>query len=521
MTTKKTLAARTKRRSISTPTKPKAKANTSKAKKPTLRPRKLVTAKASTKASTVKAKTATKKSLSFHKKLVSAFVVVALLAVGTIGVLRTTMSYASNITGPITGIGGKCLDNYARLARNGNKIQLYKCNDTPAQQWTIPGDGTIRVQGYCLDVPHASKTEKTYVQLYKCNGTNAQKWDVKSNGTIVSPISGLCLDDQWANTADENPIWMYHCNGTNAQKWTPPKTSSPTSTPPPAPAPKPAPQPSTSSNLPLLGVGGGNTDPSYLEKSPAGKLGVRRLYYHLPGGQAGAIAAIKADLAAGRTPWVSFKLDNITWARAKNGAADNAIKSFNAELVKLNLTKDVWVSIHHEPEGDQSNTADYRAMQDRLIPLISANSTHIKTWIILTGWHEVFGSDSFANYWPTKAKPYGIAIDPYNWYGTEGKTTWDELKIYYAKTKAFADSKGVKWGIAEFGIDNDGTNNKSKDGAHWIERAYKDAVAAGGCAALAYFDTNLNNPSGGDWRLSSNSAKQADFLKALALSKGM
>lgn len=148
------------------------------------------------------------------------------VAVMTLGAATLLLVRAASATGPITGIGGKCLDNAAARVADGNKIQLYSCNGTKAQQWTNPGDGTLRVQGYCLDVKAAGKAVGTLVQLYHCNGTVAQQWKVNTTtNTVVNPNSGLCLDDQAARTTNGNTIWMYTCNGTAAQKWVVPVAS--------------------------------------------------------------------------------------------------------------------------------------------------------------------------------------------------------------------------------------------------------------------------------------------------------
>lgn len=136
------------------------------------------------------------------------------------------VSEAANVTGQITGIGGKCLDNNGGRLTNNNAVTLWSCNNTSAQKWTIPGDGTIREGDYCLDIPSASTKAKTRVQLYKCNGTKAQQWSFGANSSIVNPNSGLCLDSQSGKTTDGNPIWMWSCNSTAAQKWTLPKVAS-------------------------------------------------------------------------------------------------------------------------------------------------------------------------------------------------------------------------------------------------------------------------------------------------------
>jgi hypothetical protein len=164
--------------------------------------------------------------------------VIFIVAFAGLGVAATFLTRAatSSATGKITGVASKCLDNLDNKAANGNKISLWTCDGTDAQSWTLPGDGTIRTNGYCLDVKGASKASKTLVQLYKCNGTAAQQWSVKSDGSIINPNSSLCLDDQYAKTGDGNPIWMWPCNQTAAQTWKVPK---PTNTPTPPPTTPP------------------------------------------------------------------------------------------------------------------------------------------------------------------------------------------------------------------------------------------------------------------------------------------
>lgn len=154
--------------------------------------------------------------------------IVAFAVIGTIATFWTRAA-TSSATGTITGLASKCLDNLDGKAVNGNKISLWDCDSTAAQQWTLPGDGTIRNNGYCLDVKGAGKTKSTIVQLYKCNGTVAQQWKVNSNAkTVVNPNSNMCLDVRSAHTANGTQIQIYTCNGTGAQKWTVPTASTST-----------------------------------------------------------------------------------------------------------------------------------------------------------------------------------------------------------------------------------------------------------------------------------------------------
>lgn len=141
---------------------------------------------------------------------------------------------------PIKGIAGKCLDVQGGVAEPRNKVQLYTCNDTAAQKWEQPGDGTLRNQGLCLDVAWGGKAEKTTVWLYECNGSTAQQWSVNADGSIVSLHANLCLDDMQGITDDRNPIWIYVCNATASQQWT--IVVSPPAVPVVVPVPVPAPR---------------------------------------------------------------------------------------------------------------------------------------------------------------------------------------------------------------------------------------------------------------------------------------
>ncbi|HEV8559630.1 MAG TPA: ricin-type beta-trefoil lectin domain protein, partial [Actinophytocola sp.] len=79
-------------------------------------------------------------------------------------------------TGQITGLAGKCADVAGANAANGTAVQLWDCNGTGAQQWTVGTDGAIRALGKCLDVTSGSTANGAKIQLWDCNGTGAQQW---------------------------------------------------------------------------------------------------------------------------------------------------------------------------------------------------------------------------------------------------------------------------------------------------------------------------------------------------------
>ncbi|GAA2647213.1 hypothetical protein GCM10010399_95270 [Dactylosporangium fulvum] len=121
-------------------------------------------------------------------------------------------------TGQITGYGGKCVDVAGAATANGTKIQLYTCNGTTAQRWTIGADGTVRTLGKCLDVAAASSANGTKVQLYDCNGTTAQQWTAGADGSLT--VLGKCLDAAGPSSADGTQLQIWSCTGAANQRWT-------------------------------------------------------------------------------------------------------------------------------------------------------------------------------------------------------------------------------------------------------------------------------------------------------------
>jgi hypothetical protein len=125
----------------------------------------------------------------------------------------------SGPTGQITGLASKCLDVQGARTANSTPVQLYDCNGSGAQRWTVASDGTLHALGKCLDVRNGSTGNSTPVQLYDCNGSGAQQWKPQPNGSVVNPQSGRCLDVRNAGTGNSTPVQIYDCNGSGAQQW--------------------------------------------------------------------------------------------------------------------------------------------------------------------------------------------------------------------------------------------------------------------------------------------------------------
>jgi len=265
------------------------------------------------------------------------------------------------------------------------------------------------------------------------------------------------------------------------------------------------------SGAPFWGVAhGGNTMPTVIE-TPAGRpVGVHRTYYEGTQVTQG-ISMARADVAAHRVPWISFKLPD-TWANAKRGSCDAWATDICSQLGAL--AGPVMLTWHHEPEQDESPITDFVAMHDRLYQF-SKPYANIKCGPILTAWDWLYGSvqapATWGQYqldtvWPGAFNSGDfLGIDAYCSYLTAKGGKWLFLgDAYWRPIAAFAASKGVDWAVGEFGISaGAAAYNRSITGGNasgtsggditWLREAYSTATSLGGCLALSYFDSGLNS----------------------------
>ncbi|MET9256419.1 ThuA domain-containing protein [Streptomyces sp. NPDC003717] len=123
-------------------------------------------------------------------------------------------------TGEVKGVNGKCLDIDGGNTADGTKAQIWTCNSTTAQRWTVGSDGTLKALGKCLDIAGGGSADGTKIQLYTCNGTAAQKWAAQSDGTVRNPQSAKCLDASGGTWNDGTPVHLWTCHAQANQKWT-------------------------------------------------------------------------------------------------------------------------------------------------------------------------------------------------------------------------------------------------------------------------------------------------------------
>ncbi|MFI0942900.1 glycoside hydrolase family 3 C-terminal domain-containing protein [Streptomyces sp. NPDC021020] len=133
--------------------------------------------------------------------------------------LWTVVRADAALSGQLVGYQGLCLDVAGANSADGTKVDVYTCNGTTAQQWTVGTDGTVRALGKCLDVTAAGTANGTKVQLYTCNGTGAQGWQPQADGTLRNTGSGRCLDDTDRSTTPGTQVQIWDCAGSANQVW--------------------------------------------------------------------------------------------------------------------------------------------------------------------------------------------------------------------------------------------------------------------------------------------------------------
>lgn len=150
---------------------------------------------------------------------------------GTSNIYCDAGDYATNnvqvntlsVVGPqgrLVGYGGKCVDVAGASTKPATHVQIYDCNGTAAQWWTMATDGTVRALGMCLNVAQGSAANGTHVESYTCvQGWQSEQWTQQSDGSLRNTLTGKCLDDPNSSTANKTWLQIYDCNGHANQKW--------------------------------------------------------------------------------------------------------------------------------------------------------------------------------------------------------------------------------------------------------------------------------------------------------------
>jgi serine protease AprX len=130
-------------------------------------------------------------------------------------------------TGQISGLNGWCVDVENGSDISGSQIQLYPCNNTPAQYVTLQPDSTLQVMGKCVNVKNNATANGSMLVLWDCDGRSSEKWAVNADRELKNPTSSRCIDASSTSKTSTNgtPLQIRDCNKTTAQRWMPPFAS--------------------------------------------------------------------------------------------------------------------------------------------------------------------------------------------------------------------------------------------------------------------------------------------------------
>jgi hypothetical protein len=178
--------------------------------------------------------------------------------------LTVTRALNKGATGPIRLLlDGKCLLDPGGKTANGTRVQIANCVSGATGRWTVASDGTVRVDGRCLQIAGAGSSAGRQLELWGCANANPrQQWAPGTSGVLANPASGLCVtdpaaskkngtvpvmgachvksyeqwtlpaqpvltalggscvDDHFSSGANGNVVDMFWCNGTDSQTWT-------------------------------------------------------------------------------------------------------------------------------------------------------------------------------------------------------------------------------------------------------------------------------------------------------------
>ncbi|HQR28331.1 MAG TPA: cellulase family glycosylhydrolase [Nocardioides sp.] len=247
----------------------------------------------------------------------------------------------------------------------------------------------------------------------------------------------------------------------------------------------------------------GTSDLGTRESQFGRTLALHRTYFQASQIKQAARTA-RADLAAGRLPWISFKAPH-SWAAMATGAGDAWSRQVADALKKV--PGPVWMAVHHEPEND-GDMRLWTRMQRQIAPIIHQRTNNVAYSVIYSGWNTFGGgNNTVARKWPGDRNVDILAIDAYNDFGAvrdgrEGTKSLD-LRPYYRKMARWSRNHGTAWAIGETGQTRKGASVDPT----WLDRAYHQMVRRGG-AGLSYYDSSENSVA--DWTLN-DSVKRARF----------
>ena len=153
---------------------------------------------------------------------VSGSTVTLTVPAGSAEILRFGSSAPTSTTTTLVGaLSGKCLSVTGGATQAGATTDLYTCNGSTSENWTLQSNGEIvgAPSGECLQVTGGSTAVYAGTELEPCSDATDQQWTATATGTLVGAASGLCLSVLGGSTANYATTDIYTCNGSGSESW--------------------------------------------------------------------------------------------------------------------------------------------------------------------------------------------------------------------------------------------------------------------------------------------------------------
>ncbi|SNR91893.1 RICIN domain-containing protein [Actinoplanes regularis] len=117
-------------------------------------------------------------------------------------------------TGILVSGNGLCLDLPNANPVDDSVIQVFDCNRSVAQVWTLADDGTLRVMGKC-----ALLVGDDTVHLTPCDLRTTAQWRVTGDRELVNAANSNCLTDPSDGAIPGTRVVVAKCAGRSNQHW--------------------------------------------------------------------------------------------------------------------------------------------------------------------------------------------------------------------------------------------------------------------------------------------------------------
>ena len=85
---------------------------------------------------------------------------------------------------------GKCLQDQGDRSADRTAIQIWSCNGSAAQKWTVSSDASIRIHGKCLGTSNDRTKAGTPLELEPCGTGKARP----GSELLLCVLRGLAMD---------------------------------------------------------------------------------------------------------------------------------------------------------------------------------------------------------------------------------------------------------------------------------------------------------------------------------------